>query len=147
MTTKFFLHNPDRYIGNIKDVMYSDKKMLHLFTICDRSRNVIKWSNERVGIHFLNPKTKDMDVFFPDLMIKYIHDGKEVTEVLDIRSVGETGSETGKSHSIAMKDPVNNAKWESAKSLCEKNGIVFRVVSDVFKYKIPRNFAKGDTKR
>ena len=138
MATKFFLHNPERYIGNINDVMYSDKRMLHLFTICDRSRVVSKWSIERAVIHFLNPKTKDMDTFHPDLMIKYMHNGKEVTEVLDIRSVDQSN----KSHREALRDPVNIAKWEAAKSLCEKNGIVFKVVSDVIKYKLPHNFDK-----
>jgi len=137
MATKFFLHNPDRYIGNIKKLMYSDNKMLHLFTICDRSRVVSKWSNEQFAIHFLNPKTKDMDTFYPDLMIKYAHDGKEVTEVLDVRSI---------ENKTSIHDPVNIAKWEAAKSLCEKNGIVFKVLSDASKYKLPHNFVKKPTR-
>ena len=81
---------------------------------CDSNPEVEYWTCEPIAINYISPKDGRQHRYFPDFLIK--KNGKQY--LIEIKPYSQTS------------DPINIAKWESAKKFCEKYHMEFLVLTE-----------------
>jgi len=123
--------NPAKYIGR-GTPMYRSSWEHNFFMFCDNHPSVIRWAGEGfVSIPYFDPLTQKNRKYFPDVLIEYIDvAGVHHTEMIEIKPAKQAGLKKTRSKTDMAHQIKNHAKWEAAMKWCQKNGIVFRVVTE-----------------
>ena len=61
---KFIPKNPEKYVGDINNIIYRSSWEGRFCQYCDINPNIIKWSSEPLEIRFWNPKNDEMFMHF-----------------------------------------------------------------------------------
>jgi len=94
---------------------YRSSWELKLMKWCDVNIDVEYWTTEPFAIPYVKPTDNQIHRYFPDFLIKF----KDGTKwLIEIKPQNQWG------------DPINIAKWNSAKEFCSKNGLIFRVMGE-----------------
>jgi hypothetical protein len=115
-----------------------------LMLALDSSVRVIQWASEQPHIPYIHPIRTLQEGkqivwnYHPDFLIKLTDGTKTWVELIEIKPSKQTRKPLpwGKGRSIKLANyeaetyAVNVAKWESAIALCEKEGWVFRIVTE-----------------
>lgn len=126
----FEVTNKKKYVGKNPPV-YRSSWERRVFTWLDNNPSVISWASEAVRIPYRNPFTDKVTNYIPDLLISYVDkNGKQHTEMVEIKPLKETVLERAKSKKDKMTLALNFAKWEAAKAWCRDKGIFFRVITE-----------------
>ncbi len=130
--------HPEKYLGNVKDIVYRSSYELKAFHWCDSHPDILEWSSETISIKYFDPTTNKIRRYFPDLFIKikeqtgeikrYIIEIKPKRQTVPPKATGRKKTKTFLAESRIYAK--NNAKWEAAKSFCKDNGIIFKLVTE-----------------
>ena len=122
------LKNPSKYGGDISKIVYRSHWERNAFRWCDENPNIVEWSSEEVFVPYDNP-TKGRAKYYPDLLIKMIDGTVRMIEIKPKKQVNrpEYSRKTKKAMTEEVTWQINCAKWDAAKKLCDKNGIVFEI--------------------
>jgi len=140
--------NVDKFIAPIDEHMKSHNKEkgevlaksrleLKAFRYFDANPDVRKWSLEPFHIKYISPKDNKYHRYFPDNYVEFSNGAKFLVE---IKSYSETippkkpSKITKKSEynyrKALLTYSINQAKWESAISFCNKNDMRFIVLTE-----------------
>lgn len=146
---KFVPKNPDKYIGDIHDIIYRSSWEGRFCQYCDQNPNILKWSSEAVQIEYWNPIDKKTHIYHPDYYIKVNKaDGSTEDWILEIKPSAQyklekkptiSGNLTEKkvrAYNQAMEIwIVNRAKFDAATRFAKNNGYRFGAVDENFIFK------------
>ena len=127
--------NPQKYAGKgvPKDRCGWE---LAFMCFCDSNDHIISWSSESLVIPYINPLTGKKTRYIPDFLIQYRNKhNKVVTELIEIKPKKQSVLESKASNRDRAIVAVNYAKWAAAQKWCQRNGLVFRVITedDIFR--------------
>ena len=135
---KFRPKNPDKYKGDVSDILYRSSWELEFMKWCDRCEQVILWQSEEKRIGYYDPVMKKHRTYYPDFLVKYkTHDGEvrvEMVEIKPLRQVKGPPKEPKKRTANWMREintyVTNTAKWEAAEKYCESKDWKFRLLTE-----------------
>ena len=74
--------NPEKYIGDYKNIIYRSLWERKFMVYCDTNENIIKWSSEEIWIPYVSPLDNRVHKYFPDFYIKYKDTSDKIRESL-----------------------------------------------------------------
>lgn len=143
------IQNPEKYVGDINNIIYRSSWELKFCRYCDLNPNIIKWISEPFPIEFWNPVDKKTHKYHPDYYIKVKkNDGTEEGWIIEIKPSSQyrlekkptlTGNLTEKkirSYNHQMETwIVNRAKFDAAMRYAKANGYKFGAIDENFIFK------------
>jgi hypothetical protein len=133
---KFTPLHPEKYAGNVHDIVYRSGWELQLMAKLDRNPSVVLWNSEGLAIPYRSPIDGKMHRYFPDMLIKVRgKDGKHHTYLLEVKPHSQTKfqmpkKQTRKTLNEIVTYATNMAKWDAAKKFCDDQGWEFQVITE-----------------
>lgn len=126
--------NPDKYIGDVNNIIYRsglEKRYMNFF---DTNSNVLEWISEEIVIPYIKPNDGKKHRYFPDFWIKIKENTGEIKEYLiEIKPSNEVTppKKKGKYFDSKMKTYlINIAKWNATKKVCEQKNWEFKIFTE-----------------
>lgn len=114
---KYTPKNPEKYSGNVKQIIYRSSWERLFMVYCDKKPEIWNWSSEEVKISYiLDGKNR---TYYPDFWVDMIDkNGNRVEKLVEIKP----------HYQRTMK--VNKAKWSAAEEYCRDNDMEFLVMTE-----------------
>lgn len=129
---KFKPKNPQKYAGNIQEIVYRSSWELHLFRYCDLNEEIVHWGSEEIVIPYVSPIDNRTHRYFPDLILR-TKSGKiimvEIKPFIQTQEPKPTKNKKQYQQSV-LTYLVNTAKWAAAKKYCEHLGWEFTILTE-----------------
>jgi hypothetical protein len=131
------VQNPEKYIGDINQIVYRSSWELRMFKWCDTNSSVLEWSSEPFPIKYFDYSTNKTRRYFPDLFLKIKDKNNNIkTYIVEIKPEKQT--KPPKQRSRKTKTFLNEmatyqknvSKWTQAQEFCDKNNIIFKLVTE-----------------
>ena len=136
-TGKFTPNNPDKYVGDIEDIVYRSGWERVFMRYCDDNPSIIQWNSESVHIPYYSPLDKKMHKYWMDFYIKIkSKDGTIKQKLIEVKPHAETlepvkGNKKMKTYTYQVTSYIRNqAKWKAAVMYAEKHGLEFQVITE-----------------
>ena len=114
---KFTPKNPEKYSGNVKQIIYRSSWERLFMVYCDKKTEIWNWSSEEVKISYIHDNKNR--TYYPDFWVDMIDkDGIRVEKLIEIKP----------HYQRTMK--VNKAKWSAAEEYCQENDMEFLVMTE-----------------
>jgi hypothetical protein len=135
---KFTPDNPQKYIGDYKNIIYRSSWECKLMAWLDKNPNIISWCSEELIIPYVSPSDGKVHRYFPDFVVKIkTKDGSTKTMVVEVKPKKQT-KEPEKQKRMTKQYiqevvtwGVNQAKWKAATEYCLDRGWEFKVITEV----------------
>jgi hypothetical protein len=133
---KFTPEHPEKYYGDVKNIIYRSSWELKFFKYCDNTKSVVKWNSEEVVIPYRSPLDGKLHRYFTDFYMERLEDGKIVKYLGEIKPYSQTQKpkipkRRTRQYLEKMKTYlINEAKWESAYKYCKQNDINFALITE-----------------
>lgn len=123
--------NSEKYLGN-RHPIYRSGWELSFMLFCDNNPSIQEWASEPLRIPYRDPLTGKQTVYVPDFLIVYVDKNlRKHVELVEIKPSKQTLRErVGKNPYDQAQYVKNMAKWESARIFCQRNNMVFRVITE-----------------
>ena len=131
----YLVRNRKKYAG-LGDPRYRSGWEHAFMRFCDNNDNIIQWASESISIPYRNPLTGKHTIYVPDFLIQYrTKNNKVCTEIIEIKPKKQSVMESKASARDRAAIAVNYAKWDAATKWCQRQGLVFRVITedDIFR--------------
>lgn len=128
--TKFVPKNTNKYIGDATDITCRSLWERNICKFCDEHPSILKWSSEEIIIPYFNPLDKKYHNYYPDFVIQFKINEELKTWMVEVKPKKQTFLKENASKKEKITWIINNAKWEAAKSYCEKNKMEFKVITE-----------------
>jgi hypothetical protein len=128
--------NPQKYRGDVNNIVYRSSWELRCMKWFDKTENVIWWSSEELKIPYFSPVDNRHHRYFPDFVINVkTKNGVTKTYVIEVKPEQQTKLPTQKRRTKkyiqeAATYIVNQSKWKAADKFCQDNGWEFRVLTE-----------------
>lgn len=124
------VQNPAKYVGTGKPRFRSGWE--HSFMrFCDSNDHILQWASEAIQIPYRHPLTGKQTIYVPDFFITYRTRNNTVrAELIEIKPKKQSVIEDKMSSRDRAVVAVNYAKWAAAQKWCQRQGIVFRVITE-----------------
>jgi hypothetical protein len=141
---KFHPQNPQKYKGNVNNIIYRSSWELKFMQWCDRNENILEYGSEEFWIPYLSPVDNRIHRYFPDFIIKVKENTDKIkTYVVEVKPQRQTvppkqKSKVTKSYLYETQTyAVNQAKWKAAEEWCADRLLNFMVITEkeLFGYK------------
>ena len=131
MHGRFIPKNPSKYLGDPNKIIGRSSWEFVLFKYLDSTPAVVQWASEEIAIPYLSPLDNRVHQYYPDAFViykdKYGNLKKELIEIKPYKETVLTPKSTDRDK-IALA--VNHAKWKYASEFANKQGIVFRILTE-----------------
>jgi hypothetical protein len=134
---KYKPSNPEKYNGNVTNIIYRSLWERKFCVYCDTNVNVLEWSSEETIVRYYDPISKKVRRYFPDFLIKVKEsDGSIKKYMIEIKPSKQTvpppkpKRQTQKYIAEVYEYAKNQSKWESAREWCADNGYEFKVITE-----------------
>ena len=127
---RYTLKNPEKYIGDAKQVVYRSLWEKQAFKWCENNPKVKLWNSEETVVPYKSTVDKKLHRYFVDLLIQL--DNKE-TYLIEIKPKSQTippkkrSRKTKKYINEIVTYAKNQDKWEAATQFAEHKGWKFQV--------------------
>lgn len=134
---RFRPQNPEKYIGNVNNIIYRSGWELKFLRWCDRTPNILKYGSEEISIPYFDPVKKRIRRYYPDAFIEMVDEfGNRKKYLIEIKPERQT--KPPKQKSRATKSYINEvytyvtneAKWKAAEEFCKDNLIEFKIITE-----------------
>lgn len=129
--------NPEKYIGDPKNIIYRSSWELKFMQWCDRNPSILRYGSEEFCIPYYNPVKQKVCRYFPDFMIEVLEsNNKKQKYVIEIKPKKQTvppvrGNKKTKTYINEVNTyAVNQSKWNTIQEWCEDRMIKFRVITE-----------------
>jgi hypothetical protein len=127
---KFQISHPEKYIGKGQPTYRSGWEFVFM-QFCDNNPSILQWASESISIPYRHPLTGKATIYIPDFLITYrTKDNRMCAEVIEIKPKKQSVLESKASARDRAVVAVNYAKWDAAQKWCQRQGLVFRVVTE-----------------
>lgn len=134
---KYKPSNPEKYNGNVTNIIYRSLWERKFCVYCDTNEKIIEWSSEEKCVPYRSPLDGKIHRYFPDFLIKVKEsDGSIKKYMIEIKPSKQTvpppkpKRQTQKYISEVYEYAKNQSKWESAREWCADNGYEFKVITE-----------------
>jgi hypothetical protein len=133
---RFIPKNPQKYAGDVSNIIWRSTWERQVMNWLDLSDNVIYWSSEELVIKYYSPVDNKVHRYFPDFIVKIKkRDGKVMTHVIEVKPEYQTKQPTQKKKTKRFIEEsityvVNQSKWKAAEEFCKDRGWVFQVLTE-----------------
>jgi hypothetical protein len=135
---KYRPHNPQKYGGDVSNIVYRSSYELKFMQYCDLTESVNSWKSEEFWIPYRSPLDGKTHRYFPDFFIKYKDkDGKtrnmvvEIKPAKDLKEPQTNPARRTKSWAYSVKMwAINQAKWTAAKEWCADRKYEFKILTE-----------------
>lgn len=130
-------NHPEKYIGDINQIVFRSSWELRAFKWADNNPYIIEWSSEPFPIKYFDSSTNKVRRYFPDLFLKIKDKDQNIkTYLVEIKpekytkppKKGRKKTKTFLQESATYEK--NLSKWNQAKQFCEKNNIIFKILTE-----------------
>ena len=143
---KYEPRNPEKYIGDIHNIIYRSSWEHRFCTYCDTNELILKWSSEPIAIDYYNPLDKKDHKYNVDFYIKVLKEsGEEQDWIIEIKPEKQTKKPIYEGVNTLSKLKSYNrnlqiwithqAKFKAAKEWALKRGFKFGVIDENFLFK------------
>lgn len=130
--------NKNKYIGNVKKIVYRSSLELRFMNYLDQHPDIISWSSEEFSIPYVSPVDDKIHRYFPDFLVKKRNkDGIEEKLVIEIKPrvhINPPDATKIKSKKRLIEETirysVNQAKWEAAERFCKDHSMKFVILHE-----------------
>lgn len=130
--------NPQKYIGDISQIVFRSSFEYKAFQWCDETTNILEWASEAIPIRYFDPTSMKHRRYFPDLYIKVKEkDGnikKYIIEIKPERQLSPPRQSAKKKTKTFINESItwerNCSKWQAAERFCEINGMEFMKITE-----------------
>lgn len=129
--------HPEKYRGNVRDIIYRSSWELKAFIFCDTNPRVVEWSSEEVVVPYRSPLDKEYHRYYVDLYAavkksdgtiqKYLFEIKPLKETVEPKPQQR---KTKRYLNEVQKWLVNSAKWTAARAYAKKKGLIFSILTE-----------------
>jgi hypothetical protein len=134
---RYKVKNPDKYRGNINDIIYRSSWELKFMNWCDTTPAILEWGSEVAVIPYVSPVDKRIHRYFVDFYMKVQdRDGQIEKYLIEIKPKKFT-QEPVKPKRVTKQFleevftyGVNQAKWKAAREFCEDRKWKFLVLTE-----------------
>jgi len=134
---RFNPRNPEKYKGDVRNIIYRSSWELKFLQWCDRSENILEYGSEEFFIPYLDPTTNKVRRYFPDAYVKIQEaNGKIKKYIVEIKPLKQTKPPVaGKKKSKTLMNEAityekNIAKWKAAKEWCDDRLLEFKIITE-----------------
>ena len=135
---RFHPQNPEKYKGDIQNIIYRSSWELKFMQWCDRNPNVIEYASEEFCIPYLSPIDGRVHRYFPDFIMKVKEQSGEIKKyIIEIKPKKQTipPIQTSKKRNKTFINEVktyvvNEAKWKAAEEWCKDHLLEFMVITE-----------------
>lgn len=130
---KFTPKNPEKYMGDPRNIIYRSSWELKMFSRLDVDPNITRWASEEFAIPYFSPIDNKIHRYFPDV---YAENNRGDKFVFEIKPDAQTRAPANKSRQTkrylteVSTFLINKAKWAAAEKFCEERGWVFKIVTE-----------------
>ncbi len=107
-------HNPEKYEGDVDNIIYRSGWELTAFQWCDWNSNIIEWSSEELSIGYYMKGVPYERRYYPDLVIRFSGGDVMIVEIKPDDQIRNPNYE-------------NRCKWAATRAYCRDNGIQFKL--------------------
>lgn len=128
--------NPEKYKGNVKNIVYRSSWERAVLSWLDRNSNCISFSSEEIVIPYFSPFDNKMHRYYPDILATFKQkDGSVRTVLIEIKPYNQTlPPKSNKNKRILTEQlttyHVNQLKWAAAIEHCKRVGWDFKVITE-----------------
>ena len=134
---KFHPQNPQKYKGNVNNIIYRSSWELKFMQWCDRNENILEYGSEEFWIPYISPVDNRVHRYFPDFIIKVKENsGNTKNYVVEVKPQRQTVAPKQKSRVTksylyeAQTYAVNQAKWKAAEEWCADRLLNFMIITE-----------------
>lgn len=134
---KFRATNPQKYRGDISNIVYRSLWELRFMKWCDTNDSILEWGSEIIVIPYISPVDKKPHRYFVDFYIKVQNKDKEIKKYLvEIKPERFTKppnipqKKTKKFIEEVFQYGVNDAKWKAAFEYCLDRNMEFIILTE-----------------
>jgi len=128
--TKFTPTNPKKYIGDHAKINCRSLWERNICKFCDQNESIVKWSFEEITIPYFSPLDKKIHNYYPDFVIQFQNKNGLQTWMVEVKPKKQTLLKENASKKEKISWIINTAKWEAAKNYCNKNNMVFKIITE-----------------
>ena len=129
---KFVPKNPNKYRGDISNIVYRSGYEVKFMNWCDLNSDVTQWSSEEIVIPYRSPLDNKLHRYFVDFYVK-IQDKVYLIEVKPDRFTREPAIPKRKTKRFlneVAQYAVNQAKWKAAREVCADRNWEFKIITE-----------------
>jgi hypothetical protein len=134
---KFRVKNPEKYRGDITNIVYRSLWELKFMKWCDAQESILEWGSEIFIIPYVSPLDNKIHRYFVDFYIKVKDKNNEIFKYLiEIKPEKFTKppeipkKKTKKFIDEVFQYGVNEAKWKAAYQYCENRKMKFLILTE-----------------
>ena len=135
--TKYRTQNPSKYIGNSNNIICRSLWERRVCRYLDENSNVLQWGSEEMVIPYYSPVDRKNHKYYPDFIAEIKSKKGEIkTYVIEVKPKKQTRPpkkpkrKTKSYLNECITYTINEAKWKSAKKLCQKKGWDFIILTE-----------------
>ena len=128
--------NPQKYKGNINNIIYRSSWEKRFMVYCDKTRAVVEWGSEEIAISYRSVDNRPHR-YYPDFYMKVRQsDGTFKKFVVEIKPKKQTRKpkkplrETRTYKNALITYERNRRKWSTAYSWCIKRNMKFLILTE-----------------
>ena len=129
--------NPEKYKGNILNIIYRSSWERKFLYYCDMNENVLEYSSEEMFVWYKSPVDGKIHRYFPDFIIKVKESNGTIKNyMIEIKPAKQTvpppkpKRQTQRYISEVYEYAKNQAKWEAAREFCKDRQWEFKVLTE-----------------
>ena len=134
---RYKLHHPEKYQGDINDVVFRSSWELKLNRFLDLNPAVVKWASEELVIPYYSQADGKMRRYFVDYVVQVKGESGAIkTFLVEVKPHSQTipPKRGRKRESTYLKEcyeyQVNTDKWAAAHEYAKKHGMEFRIFDE-----------------
>lgn len=129
--------NPQKYIGDLNEIIFRSSWERHFFEFCDNTSSVIRWSSEPFPIKYFDESSLKTRRYFPDAYVEIADSSGIIKKYLvEIKPYKQTqppkeGRKKTQTYLNECKTHLKNkSKWKFAEEFCRQNDMEFMLITE-----------------
>jgi len=135
---RFNPQNPEKYKGDVRNIIYRSSWELKFMKYCDRKIDVLEWGSEEFFIPYVSPIDGKVHKYFPDFFVKLKERSGQIKKyVIEVKPKNQTKRpiRTPKKRNKtfiteALTYEKNVAKWKAAQEWCQDRMLEFKIITE-----------------
>jgi hypothetical protein len=135
---RYHPRNISKYKGNVNNIFYRSSLELDFMKYLDCHPSILSWSSEELYVFYKHPFKNGMRKYYIDFVVEVMNKNKKrIIYAIEIKPKKQTIppiiTEKKNKRTILSEKAlyrINMNKWKSAKEYCDKNGMIFKILTE-----------------
>lgn len=133
--TKYEPKNPNKYIGNISNIICRSTWERKFCKYLDENQNIISWSSEELKIPYISTIDRQIHNYYPDFVFQAKKNNEIKTFIVEIKPKKQTIQPIPKKNKKAYLSEcityeTNKCKWQAATAYCKDKDWCFKILTE-----------------